>query len=222
MTIRRHYERGRPRQLVVKTRTTIIIAPTTAFHFSLLLLLLLAPGAARGHASKSSSNNNAKVKTLSSSPSSSCVAADGSLVATTAVVVSTTNEATQLSQNLLRCPGSTFEAEWRGSVQISEPLALSDETSLKIVGSQGETTASTVHGHGSTALFELNNASLRLEGLALTGGSAAEGSAVAARDDALVTFVDCEVYENVATSKGGERDHWSAPGAYMAFFYSVV
>ncbi|CAN0290922.1 unnamed protein product, partial [Laminaria digitata] len=98
------------------------------------------------------------------------------------------------------------EVEWRGSVQISEPLTLSEDTSLKVVGSQGDTmmTAAAIDGHGLTALFELNKAFLRLEGLAVTGGSAVEGGAVSARGNALVTFVDCEVYENAATSKGGE------------------
>lgn len=204
---------GRPRRLAVRTRTTTTtIAPTTSsVRFWLLLVLLLGTGAAWEPASKRNNNynnhHNINVKALPPSSSPSCVAADGSIIATSAVIVSTSKEATQVTRNLLRCPGSTFEVEWRGSVPISEPLTLSHGTTLKIVGSQGgkASAAASVQGHGVTALFELNGASLRLEGLALTGGNAAEGGAVAARGNALVTFVDCEVYQNVATSNGGER-----------------
>lgn len=177
--------------------TTVIVPPSLLFSL-LLLAFLLRTGAAQGQGS----NNNVNVLASASSPS--CVAADGSFISTTSVIISTANEATQLGQNLLKCPGSAFEVEWRGSVQLSQLLTVSDGTSLTIVG-WGSTPA-VIHGSGLTALFELNKSSLRLEGLSLTGGSAADGGAVAARGDALVTFVDCVLYENTATSTGGERD----------------
>ena len=215
---RRHRKMGRLPRRVVKamtttTITTTTIAPAPSVLFSLLLALLLGTGSARESSSNRNITNNINAKSPSSSPSASaCVAADGSLILTTAVIVSTRNEATQLADNLLRCPGATFEVEWRGSVQISAPLALSDGTLLEIAGSQGgESTAvaAAVRGGGSTALFELNGASLRLEGLELTGGNAAEGGAIAARGNALVTFVECKVYENAATSMGGEIERES-------------
>lgn len=208
---------GRPPRRVVEARTTTTttttIATTPSVLLSLLLVLLLGTGAARESSSQrntNNNNNNTIVKSSSSSPSaSSCVATDGSLISTTAVVVSTSNEATQLTNNLLRCPGAAFEVEWRGSVIISAPLTLSDGTSLKITGSRGGKTtaaAATVHGDGLTALFELNGASLRLESLRLTRGNSPEGGAIAARGNSLVAFVECEVYENAASSKGGEID----------------
>lgn len=187
---------GRHRRLST-TMTTVIVPPSLLFSL-LLLAFLLRTGAAQGQGS----NNNVNVLASASSPS--CVAADGSFISTTSVIISTANEATQLGQNLLKCPGSAFEVEWRGSVQLSQLLTVSDGTSLTIVG-WGSTPA-VIHGSGLTALFELNKSSLRLEGLSLTGGSAADGGAVAARGDALVTFVDCVLYENTATSTGGERD----------------
>lgn len=204
---------GHSRRLTAKTRTTTttIASTTPSVLFWSLLVLLLETGAAWEPASKRNNNynnhHNINVKALSPSSSSTCVAADGSIITTSPVIVSTSNEAAQLTRNLLRCPGSTFEVEWRGSVSISEALTLPDGTALDIVGSQGgkPSAAAAVQGRGVTALFNLNGASLRLEGLTLTGGNSAEGGAVAARSNALVTFVDCEVYENVATSNGGER-----------------
>lgn len=121
---------------------------------------------------------------------------------TKSVVVASSDDALRLSQNLTRCPGAEFEVEWHGAIMINESLPLANGTSLKVTG--GGEYSSVVNGNGEVPLFVVNASTLRLEGLALTGGDGVVGGVVAARDNASVTFTDCDVFGNKASSKGGE------------------
>lgn len=48
------------------------------------------------------------------------------------VVVSSTDDATQLGEDLLCCPGAIFEVEWHGRVGINHCMEVVDGTSLNI------------------------------------------------------------------------------------------
>lgn len=52
-------------------------------------------------------------------------------------VVSNTDEATLLGEDILDCPGASFEVEWMGHVRITQPLDVVAGTSLKITVHQG-------------------------------------------------------------------------------------
>lgn len=121
--------------------------------------------------------------------------------------IESSDDATQLRLDLLRCPGARFEVEWQGTIGLSQTLKLANGTSLRITaGARGNSSAAaTIDGGGSMRLFEVNESALHLEGIALTGGSGVEGGAVAARFGSLVEFVDCDVSKNKASSAGGAR-----------------
>lgn len=137
-----------------------------------------------------------------------CVADDGSRISTD-IEISTTAEATQFTEDVLRCPGADFRVKWEGTVVLNQPLRLNNGTSVTITGSSATSTDDTgeisqVNGGGLTQLFALNGSALHLKRLALTGGKASEGGVVAAHNQASVTIDDCEVYYNTATNMGGE------------------
>lgn len=48
------------------------------------------------------------------------------------LVVSSTDAAAQLGEDLLLCPGATFEVKWQGHVQITQSLEVVDGTTLII------------------------------------------------------------------------------------------
>ncbi|CAN0475645.1 unnamed protein product, partial [Ectocarpus sp. 12 AP-2014] len=63
-------------------------------------------------------------------------------------VVSNTDEATLLGEDILDCPGASFEVEWMGHVRITQPLDVVAGTSLKITGSATFDGANVVDGDG--------------------------------------------------------------------------
>lgn len=118
-------------------------------------------------------------------------------------VVSTADEASTLTADLERCPGLEFNVYWRESIQVSQPLELSNSTTLRMTGESKET--SVLDGGGESTLFVVSSlAKLYLEGLTLTGGYGDNGGAVAIWSGAAATFEDCVVYGNTATSNGGK------------------
>lgn len=121
-------------------------------------------------------------------------------------VVATPEDAMALSQNLTRCPGSEFNIEWEGTVSITEPMELSNGTSLRITG--GGQYSTVLEGAGGVPLFVVNASTLLLEGLVLTGGDGVFGGVVEARENASITFTDCDVFGNRASASGGEWWWW--------------
>lgn len=113
--------------------------------------------------------------------------------------ISTTQAATKLGQDILLCPGGSFAAEWQGSVSIAQPLELANGTSLVITGSS----TATVDGQGEVPLFVVNGSTLLVDGVMLSAGYGTTGGVVSAREGATVTFLDCIVNGNKASSKGG-------------------
>lgn len=115
-------------------------------------------------------------------------------------VVSTPEEASALSADLSRCPGLEFNVFWRGSTVLLEPMKLSSSTILRIASLE----ASVLDGGQNQQLFVVSDSSvLFLEGLGLTGGQGENGAVVAASGGSSVTFVDCDVFGNRASSNGG-------------------
>lgn len=117
----------------------------------------------------------------------------------TVQTISTTQAATKLGQDILLCPGGSFTAEWQGSVSIAQPLELANGTSLVITGSS----TATIDGQGEVPLFVVNGSTLLVEGVVLSEGNGVTGGVVAAREGAKVTFLDCIIHGNYASSKGG-------------------
>lgn len=114
-------------------------------------------------------------------------------------VVSTPQDASALTSDLIQCPGLEFNVFWRGSTVLLEPLQLSNSTILRITSLE----ASLLDG-GQQQLFVVSGSSvLSVEGMGLTGGQGDSGAVVAASGGASVTFVDCDVYGNKASSNGG-------------------
>lgn len=151
--------------------------------FVLLLLLLIA----------------SRIPVLDAQATTSSCAASTATPATTVHIVSTTQEAAKLGQDILLCPGLSFKAEWQGHVSIAQPFELANGTSLVITGSSN----ATIDGQGDVSLFVVNGSTLLVEGVVLSGGNGIVGGVVAAREGAKVTFLDCQVYGNNASSKGG-------------------
>lgn len=120
------------------------------------------------------------------------------------IVVSTTEQASDLRTELLRCSGATFNVEWRSNITIAQPLGLFNRTSLTIKGSGDH--SSVVDGGREVPLFVVNGSSfLHLEDLSLTGGDGSSGGVVAARDGASVSLINCDVYLNKVSSNGGKE-----------------
>lgn len=117
-------------------------------------------------------------------------------------VVSTPREASALTADLSQCPGLEFNVFWAESIALLEPMQLSNSTILRVT-SLG---ASVLDG-GQQQLFVVSDKSvLRVEGMGLTGGQGENGAVVAASGGASVTFVDCDVYGNKASSNGGRHN----------------
>lgn len=120
-------------------------------------------------------------------------------LSTDARVVSTPQEASALTADLSLCPGLEFNVFWVGSAVLLEPMRLSNSTILRVTSLE----ASVLDG-GQQQLFVVSDSSvLVVEGMGLTGGLAENGAVVAASGGASVTFVDCDVYGNKASSNGG-------------------
>lgn len=118
-------------------------------------------------------------------------------------VVSTEDEVSTLAADLKICPGSDFNVYWRGAIGVSQPLELSNSTTLRISGESKDD--SLVDGGGESTLFLVFGFSeLFLEDLGITGGYGDDGGAVAASGGASISFVNCDVYGNRATANGGK------------------
>lgn len=119
-------------------------------------------------------------------------------------VVSTDAEASDLAEDLGRCPGLEFNVYWRGTIGVDLPFELTNSTKLWISGESKDT--SVVDGAGTSTLFLVSDLSeLYLEGMGLSGGYGNDGGAVAASEGASLTLVDCDIFANKASSNGGER-----------------
>ena len=159
-----------------------------------LLVLLLFLQAVRPAAAISSS-----VKTLYS-----CEDKDTGERILETIDVSSAEQAVQLAQDLLTCPGNDFEVTWHGTIAINRSLEVANGTSLKITGT-GQQSQAIIKAGGIGPTFAVWSSNLRLDGLTITDAKGFEGGVVAARDGASVTFIDCNILGNTASSKGGER-----------------
>lgn len=139
--------------------------------------------------------------------------------------VSTAAEASALGADLTRCQGLEFTVTWKGTVSLSEPLQVTNSTTLQITGESKE--ESVVSGDGGITLFVVSELSvLYLQAIALTGGYGVDGGAVAAVGASSVMLMDCDVYGNRVTSNGGRycvvrrRNH--APFGLRCFFVAAL
>ena len=97
------------------------------------------------------------------------------------------------------CAGGSFEVEWRGSVAVPETIYVADGTVLAVTGADS---SAVVDGGGSTRLFTVVNASVRLSGINVTAGSSTVGGAIAASGSSL-TLDRTNLVGNSATINGG-------------------
>ncbi|CAN0137715.1 unnamed protein product, partial [Ectocarpus fasciculatus] len=114
-------------------------------------------------------------------------------------VVEDSAQAQALAANV-NCSGGSFQVEWRGSVSLDASIFVMHGTDLNVTGG-GETSA-VIDGNGTTRLFSVDNATLRLSGVELRSGSSAIGGAIAASAAALA-FNNTSFVNNNAGSNGG-------------------
>lgn len=116
--------------------------------------------------------------------------------------VSNSAQAFDLTEALL-CSGGQFEVTWVGQVVLDSTIAISDGTSLKVLGSSSG--GSVVDGGGLHQLFNVssNTSILELQGLSLVNGaSTLDGGAVALANSSLEVN-DCSFDGNTAAGYGG-------------------
>lgn len=168
------------------------------------LLLLLAVWATLYSIGENTFGVEGARSVLSSSSSPSCKATgDDGAVITKTTSVESSEDAAQLASDLQLCAGEDFDVAWRGAVTVSQSLELANGTSLTITGFE----EAIADGGGSvSSIFVVDGADLHVKGMSLTGGGGVEGGVVRAQGGATVTLVDCDVYGNTVSAKGGERE----------------
>ncbi|CAN0100482.1 unnamed protein product, partial [Ectocarpus sp. 8 AP-2014] len=114
-------------------------------------------------------------------------------------VVEDSAQAQALAANV-NCSGGSFQVEWRGSVSLDAPIFIVHGTDLNVTGG-GEASA-VIDGNGTTRLFSVDSATLRLSGVELRSGSSAIGGAIAA-SGATLAFNNTSFINNSAGSNGG-------------------
>lgn len=104
---------------------------------------------------------------------------------------------------VLMCSGGQFEVTWVGEVLLTRTIAVSDGTSLKVLGSSSG--GSVIDGERLHQLFNVSEGStLELQGLSLmNGASSSAGGAVALSGSSSLGIVDCSFEFNNATGDGG-------------------
>lgn len=142
---------------------------------------------------------------VSLSYSSSYCEAEGTGEITKTSYVSNVEQAAQLAQDLLSCPGEKFEVVWNGTIVINQSLEISSNSSLTITG-QGQQQggrATIEAGDIASSMFVVRGSSLQLDGVTITGANGTDGGVVEALDGASVSFFDCNISGNTVSSNGG-------------------
>lgn len=120
--------------------------------------------------------------------------------------VSNVEQAAQLAQDLLSCPGEDFEVVWNGTIVINQSLEIANHSSLTITG-QGQqqgSMAAIEAGDITSPMFLVRESSLQLDGVTISGANGTYGGVVAALDGASVSFFDCNISGNTVSSNGGK------------------
>ncbi|CAM9202693.1 unnamed protein product, partial [Hapterophycus canaliculatus] len=105
--------------------------------------------------------------------------------------------------NAINCSGGTFDVEWRGHVNVTQPFWISELTSVNINGVGRGASQAIADGNGETRIFNVLNASLHLHGMTLTQGYAREGGAVFVFRGTVTFSGDTSITNNVADESGG-------------------
>ena len=117
-------------------------------------------------------------------------------------VVQDTAGATELMQGI-KCSGGVFNVEWKYHVIVTDTIWVTDQTVLNITGSGGARFA-VADGNGTTRILAVINATLHLENMQLTHGSAASGGALFVGLNANATFSGEMFFtNNTATDNSG-------------------
>lgn len=172
--------------------------PTLLLLHPLLILLLREILGLPGVTAASSSSNS------DSTYNSYCEAEDTGKKILKTSYVSNVEQAAQLAQDLLSCPGEEFLVEWNGAIVINQSLEIANRSSLTITGQGQQQGRATIEAGDITGpTFVVRESSLQLDGLTITGASGTDGGVVAALDGASVSFFDCNISGNTVSSNGG-------------------
>ena len=116
------------------------------------------------------------------------------------LTVASTEDAVTLATSL-RCSNGIFAVDWIGDVVISEPISVSQGTSLSITGSA---LGAAVDGNHTTHIFSVDGGSaLHLTDMVLENGRAFAGGAVSATQHSTVTFSGNMTFTANTASFGG-------------------
>lgn len=99
----------------------------------------------------------------------------------------------------LNCSGGVFHVTWSGNVVVNQTLFVLDGTVLNLTGNGSN---ALMDGGGSTGLFNIVNASLYVNNIALVNGSSISGGAIAAFNSS-VSLDQTMFIGNVAKVYGG-------------------
>ena len=125
--------------------------------------------------------------------------------------VEDTSGARQLAE-ALQCTGGLFNVEWSGIVVMDRTLSISNGTVLTVSGIDAN---ATIVGDGNVGLFSVMGATLHLQNITLSNGSATYGGAISASRSRL-TFSQVSFVGNSASDGGGGALYVS-DGAVLSF-----
>ena len=113
-------------------------------------------------------------------------------------VVETSAQAQGLAA-AVNCSGGSFQAEWRGSVVVTEPIYVADGTVLVVAGADA---GAVIDGNSATRLFTVIDATLHVSSLNISSGAGVVGGAIAA-SRSILTLNRTNFVGNSATGDGG-------------------
>lgn len=117
----------------------------------------------------------------------------------------------------LNCTGGAFSVDWIGHVFVEKTIYMLDDTSLTITGAD---LRAVVDGGGTTALFDVENATLQVADIQLINAyKDGLGAAVYASTNGVIELGGTIVFAN--NHAGGGTDVWSGVEA-MFVQYSTV
>lgn len=114
-------------------------------------------------------------------------------------VIESTEQVLALAE-AINCSGGYFNVEWRGTVAVEKTISVSYGTVLNVTGAGS---SAVIDGRGMTNLFVVANASLHLNQVNVTNGTANHGGAITALAESHLSFDGSSFVGNVATYSGG-------------------
>lgn len=122
-------------------------------------------------------------------------------------VVATSADADDLADDLVNSGSVHIAVNWHGRVKLTRTLALENNSTLEIIGSE----EAVIDGGGTMSLLTVSGgATLNLNNIALEKGwTDSSGGAIFAYESSVAVH-DCRFSGNIATNGGGECYGWFA------------